>query len=333
MVNYVFWSTMAPISATFMVLVFVWLGLYLARIQRAISEVKAKLAGLDIEELSSRLMLVSVLSNLAFFVVPLIVSLNLIAQSRLNTPVPFWVSMSICLLLLPVLLLGHENKKTRQQVNSALSVSIGRLGKLLLQCRFKGVKMLLYLAVPTYAALLFAILVGWPPIPGPEDWLKGVTIFSLAFGLGCGIADLGIFNANNIVFQVSDKLQKRVEGFDQDLRAVMKEVDELYGKYKTLINSPEYQKVLKRAMPEIQKQAEAAQGEIYFTYAQLHKEFAADGRTKVIQQFMNKCRVVTLADGKKFKVVTLADMKFKEKVNTLSEDTKSFRGEGHSTGS
>ncbi len=122
-------------------------------------------------------------------------------------------------------------------------------------------------------------------------------------------------------------LQERVEGFVRDLRAVMKDVDELYQKYETLIKSSEYQKALEQAMREpmfntilnsaqIQELARAEQDKIRSTYSRLREEIPADCKAKVIQRLAAKGSVVTLADGKTFK----------EKMNILSQDAKSFRG-------
>lgn len=52
MVDCVFWSTTAGVSGAFMGFVFIGLSLCLTNIQTAISKVEAKLAGVDIEELS-----------------------------------------------------------------------------------------------------------------------------------------------------------------------------------------------------------------------------------------------------------------------------------------
>ena len=69
MVNTDFWATMAQVSATFVGLVFVGLSIYLTSIRAAVNEVEADLG---VEERSNRIMFVSVLSNLSFFVLPLI---------------------------------------------------------------------------------------------------------------------------------------------------------------------------------------------------------------------------------------------------------------------
>lgn len=309
MVNTDFWATMAQVSATFVGLVFVGLSIYLTSIRAAVNEIEADLG---VEERSNRIMFVSVLSNLSFFVLPLIASLSLVAQqSRLDIPNPFWLSSVICLLLLCVLLWGHENNETRQQVRLTLSEGVER-SKKLLYWRIKVGKWLLYLLVPIYVVLLAAILVGPPPFSKAEDSLEGVTYFSIVLGLSCGILDLILFDVNNILFCVSDRVRERVKRMQYDLQTTMQEVEWLYHEYETIIQSHEYQEELERLMHDphvilmlsptrVQEQAQAEQARIHSQYKKLREEIPADGEAKVVRQIKAEGEIVTYADIKMFR--------------------------------
>lgn len=300
MVNSTFWSTMAEVSATFVGLVFVGLSLYLAGIRTAVSEMEAELG---MEEQSSRVMFVSVLSNLVFFVLPLIASLSLIAQTRLGTPSLFWLSAIICLLLLGALLCGHENGETRQQVKLILSESAQ--GKAL-RLRLEYAKWLLYLVVLIYVVLLAAIF-GWPPISQAEDWLKGAVFLSIVFGLICGVLDLILFDVDNILFHVSDRARDRLGRMQYDLKTEMQGVEILYHQYDAVIRGSGYQDELLRLMRDpgviamlnptrIQEQAQAEQVAIRSAYNRLREEIPIDGEVEIVRQFRTKGKVVTYAD-------------------------------------
>ncbi|RLF81513.1 hypothetical protein DRN32_00730 [Thermococci archaeon] len=312
MVNPDFWITIAQVSATFVGLVFVGLSIYLTSIRAAANEVEADLG---MVEQSSRVMFVSVLSNLSFFVLPVIASLSLIAQqSRLDVPNLFWLSSVICLLLYCVLLWGHENNKTRQQVRLILSER-AEGSKKLLHWRVEVGKWPLYLLVPIYIVLLAVILVGQPPILKAEDWLEGVTLFSIALGLSYGILDLILFDVKNILFRVSDRVRGYVERVQHDLQRQAQEVEQLYHEYETIIQSHDYQEELERLAHDpriismlsptgVQEQVQAEQARIRSQYNRLREEIPADGEAKLVQQIKAKGQILTYAEIKMFREQT-----------------------------
>lgn len=271
-------------------------------------------------------MFVSVISNLSFFALPLIASLSLIAQhSRLDVPNLFWFSLVICLLLSCVLLWGHENNKTRQQVKLILSERVEASRKLL-HWRLEVGKWLLYLLVPIYVVLLAAILVGQPPILRAEDWLEGVTHFSIALGLSYGILDLILFDVNNILFRVSDRVRGRVDRTQHDLQTPMQEVGQLYHEYETIIQSHDYQEELERVMHDphiismlsptgVQEQVQAEQARIHSQYNKLREEIPADGEAKLVQQIKAKGEILTYAEIKMFR----------EQTKSLFRDISSYK--------
>ena len=295
-----FWSTMAEVSATFVGLVFVGLSLYLGSSRAAVNEMEAEPG---MEEQSSRIMFVSVLSNLAFFVLPLVASLALINRVTPSDHSLFGLSTTVYLLLLGTLLWGYESPQSRQQVKLVLSENAR--GKVL-RLRLEYIKWLLYLIVLIYVLLLSATF-GWLPFSNAEDWLKGLAFFSTVFGLGCGVGDLIVFDVDNILFRVPERVEERLEHTQQELRAVMKEIEGLYRKYEVLVQSPEYQELLRQMMhnpgviavlnpTRIRGQIQAEQIAIRSTYNRLREEIPAEGEVEVIQQFRTKGKVVTYAD-------------------------------------
>jgi uncharacterized membrane protein HdeD (DUF308 family) len=71
------WSTIAEVSATFVVLVFVGLTIYLAGIRETVAYITGR-AGM--KQRSSLFMYIFVFSNLLLFVLPLVSSLSLVAK-------------------------------------------------------------------------------------------------------------------------------------------------------------------------------------------------------------------------------------------------------------
>jgi hypothetical protein len=335
--NTEFWSIVAQLSGTFLGLIFVALSIHLASIRAAVNAVEAEI---HVEEQSSRLMFVSMLSSLYFFVLPLITSLSLLAQqSRSDKPNIVWLSLGVYLLLLFTLVGGCEHSRARQQVKLVLSERVRR-SRRLLQWRVWHCKWLLYLLIPVNAVLLAAILVGQPPIPRAEDWLEVVTCLSMALGLSSGMLDLYLFDASNVLFRVSSRLQALVERIHHELQTVMQDVEWRYREYETISQSHGFQQELERlthnpdiisilSPKRVHQMVQSEQARVHSLYKKFREEIPIESEAKLIQQFRARSKVVTYSDINSLKnqsTILLQDME--EFRDLLDRRLRSFQSLG-----
>jgi hypothetical protein len=303
MVNIDFWITVAQVSATFVGLVFVGFSIYLTGIRRAVDEVKTELG---LEEQSTRVMIVSVLSNLSFFILPLITSLALIAQQRWPDDISitvyfFWFT---CALLLCTLLWGRYSSTTRQQMKLVLSERLGKGMHLRVRSCWW-----LYLLVLAHAGLLWLILT--KPFDR-EAFLRAIlqatTYASIVSGLACGIWDLMLFDVDNVLFRVSEKMRDRIKDLNRGLQSQMQHVRFLYQKYETGLRSPKYEEELNRVKEDphvsavldtahIREHAKAEQDAIHSSYKELCEQIPANcEEADLIQRIRAKGEIITYAD-------------------------------------
>jgi len=307
MVNTDFWATVAQVSATFVGLVFVGFSIYLTGIRRAVDEVETELG---LEEQSTRVMIVSVLSNLSFFVLPLITSLALIAQQHWpDISIPVYLFLFTCTLLLGTLLWGRYSSKTRQQMKLVLSERVGKGMHLRVRSCWW-----LYLLVLAHPLLLLLILT---KLFDREDFLRAIlqatTYASIVSGLACGIWDLMLFDVDNVLFRISEKMRERIKDLNRDLQSQMQHVRLLYHKYETGLRSPKYEEELNRVKEDphvsavldaahIREHAKAEQDAIRSSYKELCEQIPANREeSDLIQRIRAKGEIITYADLKVLK--------------------------------
>jgi len=307
---------MAEVSATFAALVFAGLAFYLESIREAVSKVEADLG---MQEQPSRVMVVSVLSNLSFFVLPFIASISLIVKE--DIPNIFWLDFAIGCVMVGALLRGFLNKKTLQQVRLTWKIGNRLASRLILG----GIGLVLFVAL--HYVLLAAILEGLPwfsQISQPVDVLKAVTFCSILLGLACGIIDLILFDTDSILFQVTDRIQERLNRWQRDFHVMVQRAEQLHRKYESTMQSSEflaYLEDMKRnasmAMLDphrIDVQVREEKSGIRATYNRIHREVPEDCEAKCIRQFRAKGEIVTYADLRRLKA----------QKELLSEDIKGF---------
>lgn len=241
--NIQFWSVIAQVSATFLGLIFVGVSVHLGNIREAIGKAEADLC---VAEQSTRIMFVSVLNSLTFFLMPLIASLSLLAQlSSFDIPEFMWLLLPFVsyLFLIGGLLIGYRNSKTRAQIRLIFERAIET--KELLRKRVIWGEWLMYIFGLLYTGVLIVLVTLKPSsILSWEYGLEILTCFSIFLGLTLGLLDLYFFQVKNILFEVSDKFWINAENKSRELKWKMLDVDSSYKSYEAMVQQNAYQKML-----------------------------------------------------------------------------------------
>lgn len=307
-VNTLFWTTIAQVSTAFIGLIFVGLSIYLKNIQTAVDEITNKF---DIAEQTTRVMFVSVLGSITFFILPLITSLSLIIEKKQITVFnPFGIFMITWLFLLSILIVGHENKKTRSQVELILSEKMRQLKKFV-YWRTRLGKWLLYLLMPIYALLSASILTERFTVWNAENLLESITYTSIFLGLGFGIIDLYIFDINTILFRVAPENFGNLEPFQFTLQSRFREIKSLYDKYENILQSDEYHQMKKQNIKDsaitlmlsqssIQKIVQQDEARVASDYQKLYQQITLNDTPEIVQKIKNMGKIITYKDIKTF---------------------------------
>ena len=323
MISITFFAVIASVSATFVGLVFIGLSIYMARIRTAAKEVEAKW---EIKEQSSRLMSVSTLSNLFFFLLPLIASLNLISKNKnLNAIGSFYATILVYLFMLGALIWSIINKRIKQQLKHVYSQKdkIRRLFYL----RLKGCKWVLCLAILMFGYLSVSIIISQSRINWVNNILEFSSVIFLILGLSIGIIDLFFFDINNILFEITDRSKNHVDRVQNDIQREMGELEKFFGQFKKMIDdSPDYEEYLDQNTTQhvkaiygedrLDKHRKEEENEILKKYEELNSKISKADGAKFLKGLKQKGEFVKYSD---LKVI-------KENVESLSADIKSLKG-------
>ncbi len=337
--NIQFWSIIAQVSATFLGLIFVGVSVHLGNIREAINQVEAELC---VTEQSTRIMFISVLNSLTFFLMPLIASLSLLAQqSSFNIPEFLWLLLPLVsyLFLIGGLLIGYRNFKTRYQVKLIFERAIETKEHLRKRVIWGG--WLMYIFGFLFTGFLIVLIAKPSSILSWEYGLTILTCFSIFLGLTLGLLDLYFFQVKNILFEVSDKFWSDVDNKSRELKWKMLGVDSSYRSFEVMVQRNAYHEMLNQFPPHLIVYREKYKefmlnepGEFCSRYNKLRDDIPIDHlhQPKLIEQIRKRSGnngVIRYEDIRMFQVQSeLLEEEIELFLDELAERLKSFAEPG-----
>jgi len=234
-----YWATIAQLAATFSGLVFVAFSIYLDNLRKAIDEIKLRLP--EAKEVLGTSLYIVVLSNLLFYLLPLLLSLVILIEQPYPSQV--YTARAIFIAILTILLVFfstlNKHRSIRQEWQSVQNASnhnyhfqaqygdiyrserkeqmrLAKSGRRFLHLRMRASRALM-LSNFIVLLVLYILLLK----TGSHEWLQIWAITNLGLGVAFSFIDLALFRPENVFFERIDRQIEEFQSQGDEMRNLM----------------------------------------------------------------------------------------------------------------